>query len=269
MLELYHHHQSVCAAKSRHALAEKGVEWSGHLVRLRESEQHRPEFRALNPFGLVPVLVHDGVVIGDSNVINEYVDEVFDGPPLRPDDAAGKAKMRFWTRQLDESIHPAIGVLTTSIAYRHVAKHAEQISNQVDPYKQDRKTQSFAAGVENPHFRTAIKRMDILLSHMEEALGGGGPGKVCAGGGPDWLLGAYSLADVGFAPYITRLDHLQLSVMWDKRPRLAGWYRRMTGRPAYQKAIIDWLQHDYSWTELMMEKGAEVQARALAILNDA
>ena len=104
-----------------------------------------------------------------NQTINEYVDEVFDGPALRPSDAAGKAKMRFWTRQFDEDIHPAIGVLTTSIAYRHVPKHAEQISNQVDPYKKDRKEHSFATGIDNPHFRIAIRRMDMVINRIDDA----------------------------------------------------------------------------------------------------
>ena len=43
LVELYHHHQSVCAAKSRLALDEKGLEWTGHLISLRDSEQHTPE----------------------------------------------------------------------------------------------------------------------------------------------------------------------------------------------------------------------------------
>lgn len=267
-VELYHHHTSVCAAKSRLALAEKGVEWTGHMIHLRQSDQHTPEYHALNPFGQVPILIHDDNVIVDSNVINEYVDEAFDGPPLRPADPVGKARMRFWTRQLDEDIHPAIGVLTTAIAYRHVPQHREQISNQVDPYKQDRKVHSFESGIDSPHFRIAIRRLDMFLAHAEEALGGAGPGRVLAGGGPDWLLGDYSLADVAYAPYLTRIDHVRLSAMWDKRPRVAAWYERIQDRPAYKAAVLDWFEYDPSWRALMMEKGEEVRERVLAMLYD-
>lgn len=266
MIELYHHHVSVCAAKSRLALAEKGVEWSGHMMNLRASDQHQPEYLAINPFGLVPTLVHDGTVIVESTVINEYVDDVFDGPPLRPTDPVKLAQMRVWTRMNDENVHAAAGVLTTAIAYRHVPQHGEQISNQIDPFKKDRKTQRFNSGIDTPHFRVAIKRMDMLLDHMEQALSGDGPGRALAGGGPDWLVGDYSLADVGFAPYLTRLDKLQLGAMWDKRPRVADWYERMQARPAYKTAISDWFDYDKSWIELMIEKGSEVKDGALAIL---
>ncbi|MCZ6448468.1 MAG: glutathione S-transferase N-terminal domain-containing protein [Alphaproteobacteria bacterium] len=41
MLKLYHHHTSVCAAKSRLALDEKGLEWEGEIICLRRHEKQR------------------------------------------------------------------------------------------------------------------------------------------------------------------------------------------------------------------------------------
>jgi glutathione S-transferase len=260
-VQLYHHHTSVCAAKSRLALEEKGVAWEGTLVDLRASQQYRPEYLAMNPFGLVPVLVHDGHVIPESTVINEYVDEVFDGPALRPADPHRRAQMRMWTRMNDENVHAATGVITSSIAFRHQAKHDDQVGHILDPYKKDRKTASVASGLDNPHFRTALHRIDILLGQIEEALGGTGPGQALAGGGPEWLVGDYSLADIGFASYITRFDHLKLEFLWSERPRVRAWYGRLKARPAYQRAIIDWLHHDYSYVELMQREGAKQQNR--------
>lgn len=266
---LYHHHVSVCATKSRLALEEKGVPWEGELIDLRGSQQHKEEYLKINPFGLVPVLVHDGKVIPESTVINEYVDASFDGPSLRPKDEYKRAQMRVWTRMNDENVHAATGVLTTAIAYRHVPQHRSQISNQIDPYKKTRKVASFDVGIENPHFRTAIHRIDMLFAHIEEALGGKGPGKALEGGGPDWLLGDYSLAEIGFAPYIIRMDCLQLQFLYDKRPRVVAWYERLKARPAVQKAVIDWFAHDpTSWTDLMREQGKKVQGRAYDILQD-
>jgi len=266
---LYHHHVSVCATKSRLALEEKGVPWTGELIDLRGSQQHKQDYLSINPFGLVPVLVHDGRVIPESTVINEYVDAVFEGPALRPKDEYKLAQMRVWTRMLDENVHAAIGVLTTSIAYRHVPQHRSQISNQIDPYKKTRKVSSFDEGIENPHFKTAIKRMDMLLAHIEEALGGNGPGQAMAGGGPDYLLGNYTLADLNFAPYMVRLDCLQLQFLYENRPRVAAWYERIKARPAVQRAVFDWFKHDESWTGLMKQQGDSVQPRTRELLAEA
>ena len=83
MLELYHNDMSTCSQKARLALAEKGLDWASHHMRLRAGDQHKPEYLALNPNGVVPTLVHDGAVIIESTVINEYLDDEFAAPALR------------------------------------------------------------------------------------------------------------------------------------------------------------------------------------------
>jgi glutathione S-transferase len=54
MLELYHHGTSVCAAKPRILLAEKGLEWQGHYIDILKGEQFAPDYLKLNPKGVVP-----------------------------------------------------------------------------------------------------------------------------------------------------------------------------------------------------------------------
>ena len=77
MLELYHANHSTCSQKVRLCIAEKGLDFEGHLLDLGAKEQLDPEYLKLNPNGVVPTLVHDEVVITDSSVICEYLDEVF------------------------------------------------------------------------------------------------------------------------------------------------------------------------------------------------
>ena len=75
MLELYNFPMSTCSQKVRIVLAEKGLDWVDHRI---ESGDHlKPGYLQLNPNGVVPTLVHDGVPIIDSSVICEYLDEVF------------------------------------------------------------------------------------------------------------------------------------------------------------------------------------------------
>jgi len=57
----------------------------------------------------VPTLIHDGTVIIESTVINEYIDDAFPDPPLKPADPAGRARMRQWTKQIDGGIFGATG----------------------------------------------------------------------------------------------------------------------------------------------------------------
>ena len=64
MLELYHNAMSVCAQKVRIVLAEKGINYRGHALDIRAGETHTPQYRALNPKGVVPTLVVDGMPMG-------------------------------------------------------------------------------------------------------------------------------------------------------------------------------------------------------------
>ena len=84
MIELYHNDMSVCAAKVRIALAEKGLQWKSFPLDLRAGDALKPEYLRLNPNGLAPTLVHDGHVIIESTLIVEYLDETWTEAPLRP-----------------------------------------------------------------------------------------------------------------------------------------------------------------------------------------
>ena len=90
MLELYNHDMSVCAAKVRFAMAEKGLEYTSHMVNLLTREHKAPKYLALNPNGVVPTLVHNGHVIYESTIINEYLEEKFPQTPLMPKTSQGK-----------------------------------------------------------------------------------------------------------------------------------------------------------------------------------
>ena len=119
MLKLYHNDMSTCSQKVRFLLAEKGAEWEGEVLDLRRGDQLQPEFLKFNPKGLVPVLIHDGHIVTESNIIIEYLNEVYPDPPLLPADPASRAKARWWMKKLDDGIHLEVAVLSFAIAFRH------------------------------------------------------------------------------------------------------------------------------------------------------
>ncbi len=107
-LKLYSYWRSSAAYRVRIALNLKGLDYQQapvHLVR-RGGEQHGAAFTALNPQGLVPVLVHDGKVITQSLAICEYLEEVFPAPALLPAAAAARALVRSLALQVACEIHP-------------------------------------------------------------------------------------------------------------------------------------------------------------------
>ncbi len=251
MLEFYHHDMSVCSQKVRLVLVEKGLEWENRHIVTMKLEHQRPEYLKLNPNGVVPTLVHDGTPIIESTLINEYLDDTFANPPLKPADALERAHMRIWTKQLDEGggIHESIATLSFCIAarYKRLAWSRDKIetfiANKPIVSKRDRSRQNIFQGVESPYFKDAIHRTDKMLGEMEHALSGHA-----------WLAGdALSLADFGYFPYILRLDHLQLAPMWQDRPLVADWYERLCERENFTPAIADWFNPDD--ITLMRDKG--------------
>lgn len=69
----------------------------------------RPDwFLALNPAGQVPMIDHDGHVLPESSVINEYLDEVFPARPVFPPDPYRRALARIFIRHVDETFVPAM-----------------------------------------------------------------------------------------------------------------------------------------------------------------
>jgi glutathione S-transferase len=251
MIELYHNAMSVCSQKVRFCLDEKGLDWNDRHMNLRAGDQQTPEYLALNAKGVVPTLVHDGVTIVESTVINEYVDHIAPEPPLRPDNPAGAARMRLWTKQLDEWIHADTGVISNALAFRFQKlalgedKLRRLIENMPDRAKRQRYESVVYEGTDSPLFLDAIHRFAKLMVGLESALADG-----------PWLAGdEMSLADLGYAPYLTRMEHLRLHRMWDGKPAVADWFARIRNRPAYQSSHAAWFDDKY--LSLMAEKGEE------------
>ncbi len=74
----------------------KGIAYEPRFVALARGEQHEAAYRALNPQGLVPTLVHGNRVLTQSLAILEYLDEVFPTPPLLP----RAPELRAWARAI-------------------------------------------------------------------------------------------------------------------------------------------------------------------------
>ena len=262
MLELYHNETSTNSQKVRLVLAEKGLAWESRHLDLWKGDQHDALYLSLNPRGVVPTLVDDGTIIVESTVIMEYLDDAYPDRPLRPPASAERARMRWWTRQLDEGVHAATSTVSGAVAFRF--QHLDHKSpdeleahlmRTADPVRRARQREQILKGMDTPLFAEAINRFDRLFADMEIALGES-----------PWLTGAsYSLADAALTPTLTRFDHLQFLGVLDNRPRLAAWYARVVNRPSYVAAITEWLSE--SDIPLMEEKGLAAWPRIAQLLE--
>jgi glutathione S-transferase len=88
---LHGYHYSVYVRIVRMALLEKGLSW--RHVEVDPFEDIPASYLALNPFGRVPTLEHDGFVLFETSAIIRYIDEVFDGPRLQPEAPRERARM--------------------------------------------------------------------------------------------------------------------------------------------------------------------------------
>ena len=258
-IELYHNDMSTCAVKVRIALAEKSVSWTGHHMDLRAGDTHAPAYLKLNPNAVVPTLVHDGRVVIESTIICEYIDDAFPDPPLRPATAWGRARMRHWTRRLDDGLHPSIGVLSMCIAFRH--QHADKTPAQLEAHlagipdaaRRERQRLGLAMGMDSPSFEPALRNWLATLDAMQDVLAEDA-----------WLAGPdFSLADLAYASYYQRLMHLGLSAHILARPAVAAWGARLLARPSVVEGMVRWNNAKYLALFDQVRPAAEARVRQL------
>jgi glutathione S-transferase len=236
MLELWHATHSTCSQKVRLCLAEKRLPWKSHFVDLRRFQHLEPEFLALNPAAMVPVLKDGGQVIRESLVINEYLDDAYPEPRLRPRGALERARMREWTLYVAEEPTWAVKVpsfqknIRPELAGKYGAAEIEAIAAKM-PSRETaaRWVTAVTQGFSQAEISASMERLARTLDRMEGTLAGG-----------PWLAGEeYSLADVDMAPFVHRIASLGEGALIEARPGVADWYRRMRAREAF-RAAMEW-----------------------------
>jgi len=134
-------------------------------VDLKAGAHKRPEFLALNPFGQVPVLEDDGVVVADSNAILVYLAKKAGRTDWLPEDARGAAAVQRW-----------LSVAAGEVAYGPAAARLITV---------------FGAKFNADE---VIGRAHTLLGRLEARLEDA-----------DWLVGAEpTIADVAIYSYVAR-----------------------------------------------------------------
>jgi glutathione S-transferase len=176
-------------------------------------------------------------------VINEYLEERFPQPTIFPTEPLARAKVRVWTKAVDEALHPACAALTFITSHRHtIAKLGPEKMQQfldstpalsVTPTWKAQKRAFVEQGFEAPGARDMIRLYDTYMHKMDEDLRDG-----------SWLVGdIFSAADIALIPYVNRLEMLGLSGLWEggRLPRLDDWWRRVQARPSFKPQILDWI----------------------------
>lgn len=236
-IHLYHAGISNCSMRVRLALEEKGLEWISHEINLGHQENNQPWYMAINPKGLVPAIVHDGVPVTESNDILEYLEEQFPEPPLVPADPALAAQSKEWV-DLAVALHIkavktwVYGTTGGATKKRSAMAHYAEIQ----PDKKLVEFHTKAVGGFTPaEIETARVMLVEVCERMERRL------KDHA-----HLVGeAQSLADIAWLPQYVLFDLLGFD--FSPYPGIIAWAKLQKQRPSYKPAIAVWLPKIPGW----------------------
>lgn len=229
MLAIYHWEPNANSGKPLLAAAEKGVAFESHYVDLIMLEHQQPEYLAVNPQGTIPAMIHDGVSIPESTAMMEYIDEAFDGPPLRPSDPFERWRMRWWCRYFDMYFGPSVS--------QHGWKYF------VGPAARERDRAQIEVAIERlplPERRASWRKAiygqfsDEEMAESRRRLIEGGVLLEKVLSKRRWLAGdSYSIADmVGFNMGAGVWAMVPEAVNEEKTPHVMEWFRTIGRRPA-------------------------------------
>ena len=173
-------------------------EYESHYLDLLKFDQHQPDYLKINPDGTIPAMVHGDLVLTESTPMMEYIDEAFEGPPLRPKDPESRWRMRWWMRFFDSYFAPSLSMIGWSVfvgpavrqrdpkeleaAIERIPLESRKIAWRKAMFNQfseaelaeSRRRVLFCTGVLEQHFGDAddrVQRRAQLVRHVGQELG--------------------------------------------------------------------------------------------------
>ena len=173
--------------------------WIDFEVREVDLSNKSEEFLAASPTGKVPVVVVDDDSIYESNVLNQYLDEITGEPKLMPEGPKQRAYARIWMAFADTDFFPAVFVASVG---RERGFSEERISE-------------------------AFEKLKTALGKLEERLKD-----------RDYLANEFSLADIAHAGNFVRLRELEErgEIELSRYPNVTAWIQRIESRESYKAA---------------------------------
>jgi len=231
-LHLYHGDISNCSMRVRMVLSEKGLDWTSHHLDLKKKENISDDYFGINPKGLVPTLIDNGVVHVESNEIIDYIDETYPEPSLRLAD--NNEQMLDWL-QLATSLHvPAVKpYVYATMIQKKVQKTAEEEKKyqQLQTNKELKDFHSKHAGGNAFGDKDITRSLEILeqsFTKLENTL----EGRI-------WIMGEqFTLADISWIPLHFVL--IGCGYPFEKYVNITRWADAFKEKKCYQEGIIKW-----------------------------
>lgn len=103
MIKLYSDPHSPDSHRTRIVLAEK--ELPSEIVDVEDEESFKA-LHGINPVGKLPTLEDRSTILFEASVVNEYLDERYPHPPLKPGSPAERAQMRLAVIRIEQELFP-------------------------------------------------------------------------------------------------------------------------------------------------------------------
>jgi RNA polymerase-associated protein len=194
MMVLYSGTTCPFSHRCRFVLFEKGMDFEIRDVDLYNKQE---DINLMNPYGQVPILVERDLILYESNIINEYIDERFPHPQLMPGDPVDRARVRLFLLNFEKELFAPVTVL-------------ESRENKGDTQALDKA---------RAHIRDRLVQLAPVFIKNKFMLGDN-----------------FSMLDVAIAPLLWRLDFYGIELSKNAAP-LLKYAERIFSRPAYIEAL--------------------------------
>jgi stringent starvation protein A len=128
MMVLYSGTTCPFSQRCRFVLFEKGMDFEIRDVDLFNKPE---DINVMNPYGQVPILVERDLVLYESNIINEYIDERFPHPQLMPADPVMRARTRLFLFNFERELFVHVQALENSNNQKLIEKGRSTIRDRL------------------------------------------------------------------------------------------------------------------------------------------
>lgn len=185
------------------ALLEKGLQWDTTWIDLSKGEHKKPEYLAINPVGKVPALIDEGLIVHDSTIINEYLEDKFPkAPPLLPKDPAMRARARALEDYADAYLVPSLYKILIQMRRPEAERDQAKIKEGEEEVRR--------------HF-----------AYLDKELAG-----------RQFFAGMFSLADISYMPQFANYERAGYTIPAEF-PNLKAWWDRVKARPCYSASLAE------------------------------
>ncbi len=120
---------SSASFRVRIVLNLKGLSYEKRNYALRDGEQRAPDYLKLNPAGFVPALELDGMVLGQSLAIIDYLDTIASEPRMIPTEPIKRARAMEMALTIAADIHPINNLRILLYLEKQLGHDKEEIEN--------------------------------------------------------------------------------------------------------------------------------------------